>query len=87
MFFSVGVEGNPYTTPDETGMVTRKDPSLRRTVSVRGQLFYSKPHHRVSAGQFKACCILEMDKLSTNLKLLNYICTSSKVGICLSMQF
>ena len=35
---STGVQGNPYTSPDQSGMVTRKEPSLRRTVSVRGIL-------------------------------------------------
>ena len=43
-----GVAGNPYTKPDaETGLVTRARPSLRRTLSVRGQLFTPKKENRV----------------------------------------
>lgn len=41
----IGIEGNPFTNYDGTGIISRNEPSLRRTLSVRGQLFI--PRSRV----------------------------------------
>ena len=42
----VGVETNPYNSPNDRGFVSRNEPSLRRTLSVRGSILY-KPNYQV----------------------------------------
>lgn len=41
LVLAIGIEGNPFCAASNTG-ISRNEPSLRRTLSVRGQLFAPK---------------------------------------------
>ena len=41
-----GIQGNPFTTYDTDGILSRNEPCLRRTLSVRGQVLL--PRNRVT---------------------------------------
>lgn len=75
-----GIEGNPFCASTGAG-ISRNEPSLRRTLSVRGQLF--QPKNRVSSSvtvviQYFSHLLqrsLEWDPCLTDIKLNDYIGT------------